>query len=95
MDIPTIQLATTLICCVVSALSFIRSGSSKSSSDAREMGKIEQKLNDISSDVKDIKKQNLESAKMESQTKERLDTLFKWKDSVDAKISKLEDVNGK
>lgn len=95
MDVPTIQITATIICCVVSALSFIRSGSSKSAIEAKEMGRIEQKIDGLVSDVKEIKKQNLESAKMESQTKERLDTLFKWKDSVDKKLNKLEEINGK
>lgn len=95
MDPATLQLVCTLVCCLISLLAFVRSGTSTSAIEAKEMGRIEQKIDGLVSDVKEIKKQNLESAKMESQTKERLDTLFKWKDSVDIKLNKLEEINGK
>jgi len=71
-------------------MSFVRSGSKNSAIEAREMGRIEQKIDGLVVDVKEIKEQNLETAKMESQTKERLDTLFKWKDSMEKRIANLE-----
>ena len=54
------------------------------------MGRIEQKIDGLVVDVKEIKDQNLEIAKMESQTKERLDTLFKWKDNTEKRLTALE-----
>lgn len=54
------------------------------------MGRIEQKIDGLVSDVREIKEQNLETAKMESQTKERLDTLFKWKDNMEKRMANLE-----
>lgn len=54
------------------------------------MGRIEQKIDGLVSDVREIKEQNLETAKMESQTKERLDTLFKWKDNMEKRVTAIE-----
>lgn len=90
MDIATISLIGMFISAIISISSFVRSGSTKSAAEAKEMGRIEQKLDSLISDVKEIKKQNLESAKHETQTKERIDTLFRWKDTVENRIGNLE-----
>lgn len=90
VDMATIQLLCTLICCLISVFAFIRSGSNTSAIEAKEMGRIEQKLDGLIADVKEIKKQNLESTKMESQMEERINTLFKWKDNVEERVKSLE-----
>lgn len=54
------------------------------------MGRIEQKIDGLVADVKEIKKQNLESAKHETQANERIDTLFRWKNSIDERVTALE-----
>lgn len=90
MDVATVSLIGMFITAIISIASFVRSGSTKSTTEAKEMGRFEQKLDGLIADVKEIKKQNLESAKMETQTKERLDTLFKWKDAAESRICVLE-----
>jgi len=90
MDTGTISLIGMFITAIISVASFVRSGSTKTSAESREMGRFEQKLDTISADVKEIKRQNLDTAKLESLTTERLDTLFKWKDRIEERVEKLE-----
>jgi len=90
IDPSTLTLLIAIIGCIIAVLSFFRSGSNSSAIEAREMGRIEQKIDGLISDVREIKEQNFETAKMESQTKERLDTLFKWKDNTEKRLTALE-----
>jgi len=90
MDVATISLIGMFISAIISIASFVRSGSTRSTTEAREMGRFEQKLDGLIVDVKEIKKQNLENAKANSQTEERFKTLFNWKNDIDGRIKALE-----
>lgn len=97
MDATTIT-ALTIICvimnCIMTVLNFASSKSKRSVDDAiiqsDRMARIEQKIDGLVDDVKDVKNQNLETVKTETQTKERFDTLFKWKDSMEIWKSNME-----
>lgn len=97
MDGSTIQLIATILCCIMSVLAIIRSGSRKSEDDAREMGKIEAKLDNLEkkldsliADSKEAEKKNSKIQEFISRIEEQLKTLFVWRDSVEKRLNNIE-----